>query len=83
MTIPDDSDLLAHIESFLAETGIGPAKFGVLAKREGGLVKSLRAGRSLSLRNARRILSFIETYPAVPALSGEMAAAGSTCEAQP
>lgn len=83
MTIPDDIELLAHTESFLAETGMGPAKFGVLAKGEGGLVSSMRAGRSLSLRNARRILSFIETYPAGGALSGEMGGSCSACAGQP
>jgi hypothetical protein len=72
MDIPNDSDLLAYIEGFLERTGMGHARFGVDATGEGGLVKSLRNGRSLSVRNAQRVLAFIREYDAAnPASSGK------------
>lgn len=38
------ASLLSEIDALLAETGIGPHRFGFLAARNGRLVERLRAG---------------------------------------
>lgn len=62
MTIPSDEDLLRLIEDFLGRTGMAPTRFGLDATGEGGLVKSLRDGRSITLRHGRRLVDFMEAY---------------------
>jgi len=58
----DDAEMLARVEGFLAKTGMKPTPFGQAAAREGGLVKSMRRGRSLTLRKAQQILQFMDQY---------------------
>lgn len=62
MNIPSDEELLQEIESFLEATGLSPTRLGLDATGEGGLVKSIRAGRSITLRTGRRLLDFMDNY---------------------
>jgi hypothetical protein len=76
-----DKQLLTHIEEFLELSGMKPTRFGIETMAEGGLVASLRSGRSLSLKNVNKVLSFIEEWkrsnpPAQPAASTADAAGG-------
>lgn len=57
-----DASLLADVEAFLARTGMAPTRLGLEAMADGALVKGLREGRSLSLRNAEKLVSFMATY---------------------
>lgn len=62
MTIPTDEELLEQIEAFLDATGITPTRLGLDATGEGGLIKSIRAGRSITLRTCRRLIDFMDNY---------------------
>lgn len=64
MRIPNDTELLQHIEDFLDRSGMKPTPFGIAAMGEGGLMKSLREGRSLSLKSAQRVLDYIRDHEA-------------------
>lgn len=59
-----DEQLLRQIDAFLDRTGMKPTRFGIEALSDGGLVKGLREGRSLSLKNAQRVVAFMGEYPA-------------------
>lgn len=63
MNIISDRDLLEQIEGFIEKHGIAPSRFGLEAMGDGALIPQLREGRSLSLRNARRIADFMVNYP--------------------
>lgn len=69
MEIPTDADLVARVDEFLARTGMAPTRFGREVMGDGALVQHLRAGRSLSLSNANKLVSFMATH------RGESAAA--------
>ena len=57
--------LLAEIEAFLTEANIRPSRFGLDVMGDGALVKQLRTGtRSLTLKNADRVLEYIRSYRA-------------------
>lgn len=60
----DDDILLQHVEEFLNETGMATTRFGREAMGEASLVARMREGRSLSLRNANKLLRFMEEYRA-------------------
>lgn len=62
MSIPTDAELLAQIEAFLDRTGMSPTRFGLDATGEGGLIKSIRDGRSITLRHGRRLVEFMDGY---------------------
>lgn len=62
MEIITDTDLLERIDVFLAAHGMAPSRFGLETMGDGALVSQLREGRSLSLKNAARVLSFMSTY---------------------
>lgn len=65
MDIPTDSELLAQIDAFIEATpGMTPTRFGLDATGEGGLVKSIREGRSLTLRHVHKIVAFMKNYVA-------------------
>jgi hypothetical protein len=64
MQVPTDVDLLEHIEAFLKRTGMRPTRFGIEATGEGGLIKSLRDGRSLTLKSVQRLIDFMAEYDA-------------------
>lgn len=70
MTIPSEQELLAKIEEFLERTGMSPTRFGLEAMSEGGLVKSIREGRSVTLRKGRQILAFMTDYERQVELGG-------------
>lgn len=57
-----DQDLLSQVDAFLASTSMAPTRFGIEALGDGGLVKGMREGRSLSLRNAEKLVTFMATY---------------------
>jgi hypothetical protein len=61
---PTDEELLAHIETFLNRTGMKPTRFGIETMAQGSLIADLRGGRSLSLRNVNKLLSFMAEYEA-------------------
>lgn len=60
--IMTDAALLADVEAFLARTGMAPTRLGLDAMADGALVKGLREGRSLSLKNAEKLVTFMATY---------------------
>lgn len=62
MTIMTDDELLAQVESFLGRTGMKPSRFGRETMSDGSLVQHLRAGRSLSLRNAAKLMDFMSSH---------------------
>lgn len=53
--------LLDEIEAFLSDTGMGDSTFGHRTVNDGKLVKRLRAGGSVLLPTAEKILEFIES----------------------
>lgn len=57
-----DEHLLSEIEAFLNRTGMKPTRFGIEVLGDGGLVKGLREGRSLTLRSAEQVVSFMAEY---------------------
>ncbi len=63
MMVTDDM-MLARVDAFLAATGMAPTRLGIAALGDGGLVRGLREGRSLSLRNAERLVRFMTDYRA-------------------
>jgi hypothetical protein len=60
--IMTDAMLLEAVDAFLARNDMKPTRLGIEALGEGGLVKSIREGRSLSLRNAEKLVAFMEDY---------------------
>lgn len=62
-----DETLLERVDAFLEASKMKPTRFGIEVLADGGLVKGLREGRSLSIRNANKVLDFIETYQACDA----------------
>jgi len=64
-------DLLQEIDSFLAQTGMGPSYFGKLAARNSELVKRLRDGRRVWPETEREVREFISSYsPTQPSSGG-------------
>lgn len=63
MKIMTDADLLAAVEAFLARTGMKHTRFGREVMGDGSLVQHLRDGRSLSLRNAEKVVCFMREHP--------------------
>lgn len=64
MTIMTDDDLLRAVEEFLARTSMAHTRLGREVMGDGSLVQHLRAGRSLSLRNAEKLMRFMTEYEA-------------------
>jgi hypothetical protein len=62
MEIPTDTHLLARIEKFIERHDIPPSRFGREAMGDGALIPQLKEGRSLSLRNADRVLRYMDGY---------------------
>lgn len=60
----DDAALLRQVEAFLSEHGIPPSRLGLSALRDGALVTQMRAGRSLTLRSANRLISWMGSFAA-------------------
>jgi len=57
-----DETLLAQVDAFLDRTGMAPTRLGLDAMGDGALVKGMREGRSLSLRNAEKLVRYMSTY---------------------
>jgi hypothetical protein len=68
MKIMTDAELLAKVEAFLKRTKMPATRFGRETMADGSLVTHLRAGRSLSLANAGKVVDFMIAYraPVVP-----------------
>lgn len=66
MQMLTDNELLAKIDEFLASQDMKPSRFGLEAMGDGALVAQLRAGRSLTLKNAARVMSFMAEYSTQP-----------------
>jgi len=64
MDIITDDKLLERIEAFMTLNKIKPSSFGLATMGDGGLIKSLREGRSLSLRNAEKLVRYMNEYRA-------------------
>lgn len=62
MQMPTDEDLLAKVEQFLTTNDVAPTRFGREAMGEASLVSRMRAGRSMSLRNANKLIAFMDSY---------------------
>lgn len=62
MDIMTDAALLSSIEAFIAREGIAPSRFGLETMGDGALIKQLKEGRSLSLKNAEKVLTFMAEY---------------------
>lgn len=62
MEIPTDAELVARVDEFLTRTGMAPTRFGREVMGDGALVQHLRAGRSLSLSNANKVVAFMAAY---------------------
>lgn len=54
-----DAELLEKIEAFIVRTGMKPSRFGREAMNDGDLIRQLREGRSLSLKNAKKVIDFM------------------------
>ena len=63
MDIITDAQLLEKVEAFLKLHDMAPTRFGREAMGDGALVFQLREGRrSLSLRNAEKLATYMATY---------------------
>jgi hypothetical protein len=56
------NELLAEIDRFLAETGMGPTTFGVKAVKNSHLVERLRQGADIGMATGARVRGFIDDY---------------------
>ena len=73
MTTLDDS-IRQTITAYLARTNISARKFGSMALGDSGYVSSLKAGRSLGLDTADRVLQFMSEAPIGPTFRDEVEA---------
>lgn len=72
MDIPTEAELIETIEAFLNRHAMKATTFGALATRDPGLIKSIRDGRSPSLKRARRLRDFMNEYEkAKPSLAAD------------
>lgn len=58
-------NLLNEIEAFLAETGLGEHRFGILAARNGRLVERLREGGRIWPETAKQVRAYIKQRKAL------------------
>jgi hypothetical protein len=63
-----DADLLARIKAFCAQHEMAPSTFGRGALGDGSLIANLEGGRSLTLRNAEKVVLFMSNFTAVEPL---------------
>lgn len=61
--LASDADILKRIERFCVERDVKPTAFGRQAIGDANLITNLRANRSLTLKTAARIMTFIAEYP--------------------
>lgn len=62
MQMLSDNDLLARVEAFLMKHDMAHTRFGREVMGEASLVTRLRDGRSLSLKNANKVIAFMDAY---------------------
>ena len=73
MTTLDDS-IRRTIEAYLARANMSGRRFGLMALGDPGFVSSLKAGRSLRLDTADRVLEFMNEAPIGPTFRSEVEA---------
>lgn len=61
-TMNSTQKLLAEIEAFLSRTGMNAGAFGNLSVGDWGLVKRLRAGKTVTLATADAIRLYMQTH---------------------
>lgn len=61
-TLASDADVLTRIKSFCKQHDMAETTFGRRAIGDASLVANLEAGRSLTLKTAGRIVSFMLTF---------------------
>jgi hypothetical protein len=59
-----ETELIARIDAFLAETGMAHTRFGREAASEPAFVTRLRGGMSPTLGRVNRVIAFMEQYRA-------------------
>lgn len=65
MQIISDAQLLEKVEAFIAKHNMAPSRFGKEVMGDPALVFQLREGRrSLSLKNAEKVVNFMRSYRA-------------------
>jgi len=62
-----DAELLNRIERFCTQHEIAPTAFGRASIGDGNLISNLRATRSVTLKTARKVLSYMSSYQAADA----------------
>lgn len=62
MEMLTDQALLAKVEQFIADKNIPPSRFGREVMGDGALIQTLREGRSLTLKNAGKVIQYIQSY---------------------
>ncbi len=58
-----DADLLSRIRAFCTQHKLAPSTFGRSALGDGSLIPNLEGGRSLTLRNAEKVMSYMANFP--------------------
>lgn len=61
--LASDADILRKAEEFCGQIGMGVTTFGRKAIGDPNLIANMRNGRSLTLRNAARVVAFMAEYP--------------------
>ena len=65
MEMITDAELLRRIDAFVADNakhGMTQTRFGREAMADGALIPLMREGRSLSLKNAEKVLRYMADY---------------------
>jgi hypothetical protein len=62
LAMAKDDDLLAEIDRFLEETGMGPTTFGVKAVKNSHLVGRLRRGRDIGMATGKQVRLFMDEH---------------------
>lgn len=79
-----DTELIAHIEAFLAMADMRPTTFGRLAAKDQNLISQLKDGRELRRKTRERVLSFIGSHsieaPDVSYLKSNVSDFGADCQ---
>ena len=57
-----EQDLLSQVQAFLAQHGMAPSRFGVLAVNDKNFVRDLSAGRRMWPETVERVRSFMASH---------------------
>jgi hypothetical protein len=64
MEIITDAALIERIKAFIDQHQMAPTRFGREAMGDGALLSQLEDGRSLSLKNAEKVIRYMQEYRA-------------------